>query len=122
MASIASRNRSVLEVFLDLADDTVLAVVNAVEEVHPAVDGHGDRVEFDTVDEGRGGFIDAASCGVLPEGTGVAIGAVFIATLVATVDIVLIEAKLSRDHLGPVSSKVLLRHICHAKDIGLVLE
>lgn len=111
-----------MEVFLDLAGDAVLAFVNAIEEVHPGVDGHGDRVELDSVDEGHGGSIDAASRGVLPEGTGVAISVVLIATLVTTVDIVLIEAKFSRDHLGPVGSKVILRHICHAKDRGLVLE
>ncbi len=79
-----------MEVFLDLAGDTVFAVVHAVEEVHPAINGHGDRVELDTVDEGHRGSIDAASCGVLPEGTGVTIGAVFIAALITAVDIGLI--------------------------------
>ena len=64
---------SVLVVFRLCESVLILAVVDAVEDIEPAVDGHGHRVELDAIDESHRCAIDTLGGSVLPECTQVGI-------------------------------------------------
>ena len=105
-------NRSVLDVLLDSAD-TILAFVDAVEDVKPAIDGHGHGVKLDTVDEGGRCAVDALGGAVLPERTKVRISAVRVAVTVAGGDIGLLKVELGGDQSGPQLLEVVLGGVSH---------
>ena len=100
--------QSVLDVLLDSADNTILAVVDAVEDCEPVIDGHRNSVELDAVDESTRCAVDTLGSGVLPEGAHVAISIVFVVLAVAACDIRLIKVELSGNLLGPPGLEVIL--------------
>ena len=115
MAHVGRPGSSVLEVFGFCESVFILAVVDAVEDVEPAVDGHGHRVELDAIDVSRRCAIDALGGGVLPECTQVGISRVWIVVTVAAGDIGLVQVELSGDQVGPVGLEVGLRGVHHAE-------
>ena len=100
----------------------VLALVDAVEDVEPAIDSHRHRVEPDAIDVSERSAIDTLGSGVLPHGTKVAVGGVGIAVTVAAGDVGLVQAELSGDQVGPVGLEVTLRRVHHAEDGCLLGE
>ena len=110
-----------MEVPLDLADDTVLAVVDLVEDVKPVIDSHWARVELDTVNIGCGCAIDSLGRAIFPHGAEVTICAVRITARVDTGHIRLIQIELGSDLLSPPGVEVVLRDSSHAQDVRLIL-
>ena len=66
--------RSVLEVFhLIERRDSILALVDTVEDIEPVIDSHWYSVELDAIDESGRCAIDTLGGSVLPECTQVGI-------------------------------------------------
>ena len=97
-----------MEVLLDWAGDSILAVVDAIQNIKPTIDGHGYGVELDTVNEGGRSAVDALGCTIFPERSKVVIRIIRVCVAVAAGDIRLFKAELGGDLLGPPGLKVVL--------------
>ena len=91
----------------------VLALVDLVEEVHPADYTEGNIVEISTVNEGGGSGMHALSSCVLPHGAEVQVS---LSVGVGIQDILSLESKLSGDGAGPVGDEIILACVLHSED------
>ena len=91
-----------------------LALVDAVQEVDPVVDGGGCRVEMDSVDEGGWCGVDSFPSGVLPDLTDLPGGVVGVLRAIDGLDVCFLEPELGSNLGGPPWDEVILRGGLHA--------
>ena len=96
--------------------DSILAVVDLVEEGHPGSDGQGDFVKRNTVDESGGSVGNTLVRGVRPECVVNFVRVVRIVGAVARLDLSQFQGELSSNLLGPPGHEVVLGRASHAKD------
>ena len=72
-----------MKVLLGRNGDTILATVDTVEDVKPLLNGHGNRVELDPVDENERCSVNALGSAILPHRAKVAVRSVYVILTVA---------------------------------------
>ena len=107
---------------VDWGNVAELALVGRVKKIHPAVNGHGNVIELDTVEEGGWRSVDSLGRSVLPEHARVTVGAVWVIVAVANSNLVPGHTKFAGDFHGPPCFEIDLRCGSHSKDSFLHLE